>query len=286
MDIYIAFSRQPGSHPACRLPSARLWSYRYWYLVIWVCRYKIQGETVWLTDNMVWGPHGSVAPPSARVPGSGETSFDFVSREPGRRELVAWAGPGPRSHAGIQTHVSCISAAWPSHMRPTKRAHSIQNYIVFVQKGWYSCSTPLREKVEPKQETEHRLSARWSKPFFVLHANSYVRGFLCLIWWDADESCVMSHAWIILRTTKSTNWLGVYVIIIIHGMHVWAIPWVNHDTSYYYLIKLSRSLYLLYDYIMQIDGLHMKISNEIMHSRLHIRDFPIFRKGMVPCKEC
>jgi hypothetical protein len=58
-------------------------------------------------------------------------------------------------------------------------------------------------------------------------------------------------------------------------------PTSNHDTSTYI------SYTTIYDYTcFQIDGLYLQISNKIMHSRLHIRDFPIFHKGMVPCKEC
>ena len=46
---------------------------------------------------------------------------------------------------------------------------------------------------------------------------------------------------------------------------------VNHDTStYIFYITIYDHIYL------QIDGLYLQISNEIMHGRLHIRDFSYF----------
>jgi hypothetical protein len=57
-----------------------------------------------------------------REPGCPETTFIYVSRQPGSAGPFAHVGPGPTPDAGNQTCRTCIPRARLGHMHLTKRA--------------------------------------------------------------------------------------------------------------------------------------------------------------------
>jgi hypothetical protein len=97
------------------------------------------GEDIYAADGAKGGGNPSrsrvcapapLEPPRALAfvphePGCPETTFIYVSRQPGSAGPFAHVGPGPTPDAGNQTCRTCIPRARLGHMHLTKRAPKV-----------------------------------------------------------------------------------------------------------------------------------------------------------------